>query len=167
MIFENTHQCVVSGAELRLSSTWPCSRLSLSLSLSLPLCGWNLLYIFNGSKSNFLSWIFSLKLLYNPWNRLCLYLFTTQCSIKCYLWITRREQKEVCLPGVPGLTRPCSVAAGQSLDREAFQCSWTPPLLSSQPSPSLVYFHWWAKGKKGFKPAQSSHWFSDELLWLQ
>lgn len=92
------------------------------------------LYVTAGLKSSLQSGILDkIKSLYNLWNRLFYYWFTTLCSITFYLW--RREQKDVCLPGVPGRLRACSMAAGQGLNRELFQvpephlCSLSKQLL--------------------------------------
>lgn len=134
LIFVNTHQCVVKEAELRPFSTWPCPCLSC-----LPLTGRKLIYITDESKSSLQSWIIRLKSSCNLSNRLYFYWFTTQCSIMYSLWITRREQKEVRLAGVPGLSRPCCMAAGQSLNREVFQSPWAPPMLYFQTAPSLSW----------------------------
>lgn len=92
------------------------------------------LYVTAGLKSSLQSWILDkIKSLRNLWNRFFYYWFTTPCSITFYLW--GREQKDVCLPGVPGRPRACSMAAGQSLNRELFQipephlCSLSKQLL--------------------------------------
>lgn len=163
LIFENTHQCVVKEAELRPFSTWPCPCLSC-----VPLTGRKRIYITDELKSSLQSWIIRLKSSCNLSNRLYFLLVYNSVfhNVFCVNHKTWAERSAPCWCTwtCTSLLHGCRPKSEQRGLSESLSPTYT--LLSNRPFTFLVYFHRWAKGKKGFKPAQISRWFSDLVLWL-